>query len=57
MKITPVANKRKTVVLDEIDIFFSANVGILLTNKIATIIVKKGVTFFMFGTMFKLVSS
>ena len=33
-------NNKKTVVLDDIDIFFNAKVGILLTNRIAIKIVK-----------------
>ena len=43
MKIKPAASRRKIVVFDEIDIFLNDSVGILLTNKSATRIVKKGV--------------
>ena len=35
MKIKPIPSNKKTVAFGEIDIFLSANVGILLTNKIA----------------------
>ena len=33
-------NNKKTVVFEDIDIFFSAKVGIILTNKIANKIVR-----------------
>ena len=35
IKTNPIPNNKKTVVLGEIDIFFKAKVGILLTSKIA----------------------
>ena len=40
MKIIPMNNSKKIVVLEEIEIFLNAKVGILLTNIIATITVK-----------------
>ena len=45
MKTIPMPNNKKTVVLGDIDIFLSAKVGILLTNKIAINTVKYGVKF------------
>ena len=45
MKTIPIPNNKKTVVLGDIDIFLSDNVGTLLTNKIAIVTVKKGVIF------------
>ena len=40
IKMTPIPNSRKTVPFGEIEIFFNASVGTLLTNSIATSIVK-----------------
>ena len=42
-------NNKKTVALGDIDIFFSAKVGILLTNKIAINIVRYGVNCLTFA--------
>ena len=50
-------NNKKTVVFGDIDIFLSAKVGILLTNKIETNIVKYGVNCLKFIPKFKFVNS
>ena len=42
INIIPIPNKIKAVAFGEIDIFFNDKVGILLTNKKATKIVKYG---------------
>ena len=57
MKIIPAESNKKTVVLDDIDIFFKESVGILLTNNKAIKIVRKGVKFFIFKLKFNSVSS
>ena len=57
MKIKPAVSKRKIVVLDEIDIFLKESVGILLTNKSAIRIVKKGVNCFTSKLKLKSVNS
>ena len=41
----PTPNNKKTLVFGEIDIFFNAKVGILLTNNIAIKPVRNGVIF------------
>ena len=46
----PIVSNKKTVAFGDIEIFFSANVGILLTNKIATNIVKYGVNCLIFNS-------
>ena len=43
MKIIPAVSSKKTVVLDDIDIFFKEGVGILLTNNKAIKTVRNGV--------------
>ena len=55
--MTPIPSNKKTVVFGEIEIFFNAKVGILLTNKIATSNVKYGVKFFILYPKLKSVSS
>ena len=57
IKTIPMLNNKKTVALGDIEIFFSAKVGILLTNKIATNIVKYGVNCLKFIPKFKFVNS
>ena len=57
MKIKPAASRRKIVVFDEIDIFLNDSVGILLTNKSAIRIVKKGVNCFTSKLKLKSVQS
>ena len=50
-------NNKKTVVLGDIEIFFSDKVGTLLTSKIAIATVRKGVIFFISNPNFKSVNS
>ena len=42
MKVIPTVNKRKIVVLEEVDIFFNESVGVLLTKRKAMNKVKYG---------------
>ena len=57
MKKSPMPKRRKIVVLGEIEIFFKDKVGILLTNNIATKIVKIGVIFLISKPILKFVNS